>query len=240
MKHLLISCTLLLILPLTSTAQEIPAVTDTTVQVKLWSLYPGYVITRTNDTLRGHLLLKNLVNNQDKVLFYRDPDDEKYTEKYKPKDLKAYKVGPRYYESFKFKPPVTYSANDARTYHFILKIIDGPFSLYRWYYETVEQSRARVKIDQDHPLRSHIDLSFSEKDLKHENYGLTPRGEFIDLGSLKMLTNFKKNMSKLVEDDPELAQKIRNKEKGYGYYDLEKIIHEYNAWYLSTHPGWHH
>ena len=212
------------------------AVTDTTVKVKLWTLYPGYIITHNNDTIRGYLLLKNLVNNQDKVLFYNSPEDEKYTKKYKPKDIKAYKVGPRYYESFKFKPPVTYSANDARTYHFILKIIDDPFSLYRWNYETVDQSKARVKIDQDHPLSSHVDLSFSEKNLKHENYGLTPQGEFIDLGSLKMLTNFKKNMSKLVQDDTELAQKIRNKEKGYGYYDLEKIIREYNDWYRKNHP----
>ena len=239
MKHSLLSCALLLMLSFTGTAQDVPAVTDTTVQVKLWSLFPGYVITRSNDTLRGYVLLKNLINNQDRVFFYRNPDDEKYTDKYKPKDLKAYKVGPRYYESFRFKPPVSYSSNDARTYHFILKIIDGPFSLYRWYYETVEQSKARVKLDRDHPLNSQVDLGFSEKNLKHEDYGLTPRGEFIDLGSLKMLTHFKKNMSKLVEDDTELAQKIRNKEKGYGYYDLEKIIHEYNSWYLRTLPGRH-
>ena len=36
------------------------AVTDTTVKVKLWSLYAGYVITRSNDTIKGFLLLKNL------------------------------------------------------------------------------------------------------------------------------------------------------------------------------------
>jgi hypothetical protein len=209
-------------------------VTDTTVRVKLWSLYPGYVVTQNGDTLHGYLLLKNLAANQDKVFFYEHAGDKKYSVKYKPKDLKAYKVGPRYYESWKFKPPATASANDARTWHFILKVIDGPFSLYKWYYETLEQSKARLKIDKDQPIQGSVDLSFSEKDLHVENYGLTPAGEFIDLGSLKILTNFKKNMSKLVADDTELAAKIRNKEKGYGYYDLDRIISEYNAWYLKN------
>jgi len=211
-------------------------VTDTTARIKMWSLYPGYVVTQDGNTLHGYLLLKNLAANQDKVFFFKNPEDKKYTAKYKPKDLKAYKVGPRYYESWKFKPPATASANDARTYHFLLKIIDGPFRLYRWYYETLEQSKARLKIDKDQPLQGQVDLSFSEKDLSHHNYGVTPAGEFIDLGTLKMLTNFKKNMSRLVEDDTELATKIRNKEKGYGYYDIERILREYNEWYLKNHP----
>ena len=214
-------------------------VTDTTAKVKLWSLYPGYVVLQNGDTLRGYILLKNLAANQDKAVFYRSPDDGKPTAKYRPKDLKAYKVGPRYYESRKFRPPATASSNDARTWHFLLKVIDGPFSLYKWYYETPEQSKARLQIDRGHPLEGHINLSFSEKELQVENYGLTPSGEFVDLGSLKMLTNFKKNMSKLVAEDAELVQKIRNKEKGYGYYDIDRIIREYNDWYRQHHPPRH-
>ncbi len=216
--------------------QQAPA-TDSIFNVKLWTKYPGYVITRNNDTIRGYLMLKNLVNNQDKVLFYNNRNDEKYTRKYKPKDLKAYKTGPRFYESFKFKPPSTYSANDARTWHFLLKVIDGPFKVYKWFYETKERSESRVKVDEEHPLNTKVDLSFSEKDLEYHTYGLTPSGEFVDFNSMKMLTNFKKNMSKLVADNPQLAAKIKNKEKGYHYYDVEKIIREYNKWYIQNHPG---
>ncbi len=210
-------------------------VTDTTVKVKLWTIYPGYVVTKSGDTIQGYLKLKNLVNNQDKVLFYLHPDDEKYTKKYKPKMLKVYKVGPRYYESFKFRPPVTYAGNDANTYHFVLKIIDGPFSLYRWYYESTERSKQRVKVDENNPAATQIDLSFSEEELLTHDYGKTPDGDFIDLNSMKLLTNFKKNMSKLVGDYPELAKKIKNKLEGYRYANLEKIINEYNSWYLKNH-----
>jgi len=205
--------------------------------VKLWTLYPGYVVTKENDTIRGYLMLKNLINNQDKVFYYKDmntPKDDAV--KYKPKDLKAYKVGPRYYASFKFRPSVsTYSANDARAYHFILRVIDGPFKLYRWYYETIEKSKSRVKTDKEHPLNTAVDLSFNEDELSHITLGRKLDGELIDFNSTKYLVGFKKNMSKLVSDYPELAKKIANKEEGYRHGDIEKIIKEYNEWYLKNH-----
>ncbi len=210
------------------------------VRVKLWTLYPGYIVTRENDTIRGYLMLKNLVNNQDKVYFYKSPDqDKKEAVKYKPKDLKAYKVGPRVYESFKFRPSAsTYAGNDARAWHFILKAIDGPFTLYRWYYETIERSEERVKMQKGHPETLSVDLSFNEDELKHITLGRKLGGELIDFDSFKMLTGFKKQMSRLVADDPELSKKIAGKAEGYRIANLEKIVREYNAWYVKHHPGW--
>ncbi len=204
--------------------------------VTLFSKYPGYVVTLNHDTLKGFIMLKNLVNNEDVVLFYKNEKDKKYTKKYRPKELLAYRVGPRFYESRKFKPPVSYVVNDARRYHFLLKVIDGPFSLYKWYYESTARSEQRVQINKKDPWLSHIDLSFSENDLAENLYGLTPDGKFIDLNTLGMMMHFKKNMSKLVADDPELVQKIKNKEEGYTYIDIEKIINEYNQWYKKHHP----
>ena len=45
--------------------------------VKLWTLYPGYVVTKENDTIKGYLMLKNLINNQDKAFYYKDKDTPK-------------------------------------------------------------------------------------------------------------------------------------------------------------------
>ena len=206
-------------------------------RVKLWTLYPGYIVTKDNDTIKGYLMLKNLINNQDKVFFYKNKNTPKEDAvKYKPKDIKAYKAGPRYYESFKFKPSVsTYSANDAKTYHFVLRVVDGPFSLYRWYYETVEKSKERVKVDTEHPLSSKVDLSFNEDELKYITLGRKAGGEIVDFNSMKMLMGFKKNMSKLVADYPELAGKIAKKKEGYQHQDIEKIVKEYNEWYVKDH-----
>ncbi len=211
-----------------------------TAKVKLWTIYPGYIVTHENDTLRGYVMLKNLVDNQDRVFFYKSPgQDKKEAIKYKPKDLKAYKVGPRVYEAYKFKPSAsTYAGNDAKAWHFILRTIDGPFTLYRWYYETIERSEQRVKVDKEHPERTQIDLSFNEDDLRHITLGKKLSGELIDFDSFKMLTGFKKQMSKLVSDYPELAKKIAGKAGGYRITDLEKIVKEYNAWYEKQHPDW--
>lgn len=194
--------------------------------VKLWTIYPGYVITHENDTIHGYIKLNNLIDNQRKALFYNSPDDEDYAEKYKAKDIKAYRVGPRYYESFKFWPET-----EARGVHFFLKIIDGPLSYYKWYYESPEDSKKRVVVDKEKQKITKIDLSFSEDKLYTESIGIKNGGEPEKLNTL----NFKKSMSKYLADCPELSTKIANKEEGYRFYDLEKIINEYNAWYLKNH-----
>ena len=202
-----------------------------TVKVKLWTIYPGYVITRSNDTVRGYLMLKNLVANQDKVCFYNSPEgNEKDRIKYKPKDIKAYKAGPRFYESFKFRPGVsTYSANDANAYHFVIRTLDGPITLYKWFYETTGESEKRVELDTANILNSKVDLTFSEENLHSITLAKFPNGEFVNFE--KMLIGFKKKMSKLVADYPELAKKIADKEEGYRWADIEKIVKEYNNWY---------
>ena len=210
---------------------ENEAINNDSAHIRLWTKYPGYVVTKDNDTVKGYLMLKNLIANQDKVFFYHDKDTDKgEAVKYKPKQLKAYKVGPRYYESYKFKPPVaSYSTNDAKTYHFVLKVIDGPISLYKWFYEPTERSEERVKIDTSDILNSKIDLTFSETGLESVTFIKKFDGELTSFG-----LGFKKKMSKIVSDDKELSKKILNKEKGYRSWDLEKIVKEYNNWYLKN------
>lgn len=197
-------------------------------EVKLWTIYPGYVITHDDDTIFGYIKLNNYVDNQQKALFYNNPDDEKYSVKYKPKDIKAYKVGPRYYESFKFWPET-----EDRGFHFFLRLIEGPISFYKWYYEPVEKSKQRVQVNDDGVI-TEFDMSFSENKLSTELIAIKLGGEPEQLDKLKFVTNFKKNMSKYLEDYPELASKIANKEEGYSNADIEDIILEYNAWYLKN------
>jgi hypothetical protein len=194
--------------------------------VRLWTLYPGYVITNSGDTVHGYLMLKNLINNQGKVFFFNDSTQEDYTVKYKPGDIKAYKVGPRFYETLKF--PVT---NTTRTRSFFLRAIDGPITLYKSYFDDKE----RVKIDEDDIWNSKIDLSFSESELKENLLGRKLGAEIVDFGSFSFLLKFKKTMAEYVSDYPDLAKKIANKEKGYEWADLEKVIREYNSWYLKNH-----
>ena len=229
MKHLL---TIILLFTLTNVSesqnlQKKPANNDATKSVKLFSLYPGYVITKKDDTIKGYLMLKNVISNQDKVWFYKTKDTpKKNAVKYKPKDIKAYRVGPRFYESHKFWPNIpTYVTNNARGYHFILRVIDGKIKLYKWYYESTVRSKQRANIDFDNPGNTKIDLSFKEKDLPFVPL-IKKEGEKI----IFINSGFRKNILKAVSDDKELYNKIKNKAPGYrSKTNLEEIVKEYNS-----------
>ena len=190
------------------------------------TMYPGYIVTNQQDTIDGFLYLSNVAANQYRVFYFTSPDDPESKVKYKPKDLIAYKVGSRLYESFEFK-----ATNAMNKRNFFLKVIDGPISMYRWYYEPESRSSKRVMIDEENLLNSSIDLSFDESDLTGQDIVIKLGGEPINLSAPKYLMKFKKHMAALVEEDAELVEKIQRKEKGYTFGYQEKIIEEYNHWY---------
>ncbi len=174
--------------------------------MKLWTVYPGYVVTRSGDTIRGYVKLNNLVDNQEKALYYKNPEDKKYAKKYKPKDIKGYRTGPREYESFKFWP----GGGAANAYHFFLKLVDGPIKYYRWYYEPEARTQKRFVVD-DKGVK--IDLSFDEKDLHYEEIAKKLNEKPVKIG-----LKYKSVMSKLVKEDKELANKILKKRKGLHHW----------------------
>jgi len=193
-------------------------------EVKLWTIYPGYVVTLDNDTTSGYIELSNKVENQKKALFYDKPDDENYTRKYKANDIKGFKVGPRYYQSFIFSP-IDASSGE----HFFLRDIDGPISVYEWYYKQQDPTDENAMVDVDSVMGR------NEENLDSQLIAIKMGEEPQQLNKLKFISNFKKNMSKYVEDYPELAAKITNGEEGYRYVNIMAIIKEYNEWYLANH-----
>ena len=68
-----------------------------------------------------------------------------------------------------------------------------------------------------------------------KTYIQLPNIEVVDVSG--MLIGFPKKMSAYVKDFPELAAKITNKEKGYGFTNINSIVREYNTWYMSQNPG---
>ena len=94
------------------------------------SVLPGYIITLQGDTVKGYLLNINLWLNQKMTFFYKDPDDSEGRIKYKPKEIKAYQVGPRHYESID-----RLFTNSMRSDNFLLRKVEGPIKYYVWYYD---------------------------------------------------------------------------------------------------------
>lgn len=217
LNHLLLFLTLLF--SIVSTAQEPDG------SIKLFTIYPGYVVTNAGDTAKGYLMLKNKISNQGKVFFFKTPDS-KDPVKYKSNDIKAYKVANRFYESMKYSPEYT-----TMRYCFLLRTTDGPITVYKAYFD----DKKRIKIDENDIWNSKIDFSFSESELKEQILGCRKGEELQDFGSLEYIMKFKKKMSGYLSDCNEIAKKIANKEDGYVYGNLEKIIAEYNSWYLKNH-----
>jgi len=220
MKHIKYLCvSALFSLSLYTTSQE---TSDT---IKLWTRYPGYIITHDDDTIHGNLLLKNKISNQGKVFFFDNAEAEEPVKKYKPRDIRAYKVANRVYETKKHSPEYT-----TMRYSFLLKVVNGPVSLYKSFYD----DKQRIKINEDDIWKSKIDFSFSEDELQEEILGCRQGKKLEDFTKLKYLLKFNKSMSKYLSDCPKIAEKIRNKEEGYQWGDLEKIVKEYNEWYMSN------
>ena len=216
----------LLLLVFTSLCTIVSNAQEKNDSVKLFTIYPGYVVLNSGDTLKGYLMLKNKISNQGKVFFFKTADSKEPSAKYEPKDIKAYKVANRFYESMKYSPEYT-----TMRYCFLLRTTTGHINLYEAYYD----DKKRIKIDEKDIWNSKIDFSFREDELKEQLLGCRKGEELQDFGSLPYLMKFKKSMSEYLSDCPEIAKKIVGKEEGYVYGNLEKIIIEYNDWYLKNH-----
>ncbi|MBN1157792.1 MAG: hypothetical protein JXA61_00295 [Bacteroidales bacterium] len=221
MKTLVILCLLILLSSFRSIAQN-----DTLI-LERGTVYPGYIITLEGDTLEGWLLNINLWLNQQMTFFYDDPDNHDGRVKYMAEDLKGYKVGNREYESIKFM-----GLYSPRKNNFFMRTITGPISYYVWYYDPERSKLSSTDISLDDISDA---ILFEESELSNQNQDLFHKfdDEMVSLGQLKYLTNFDKNMSKIVSDYPGLAERIRNKEEGYKWINARDIIREYNTWYLE-------
>lgn len=204
---------------------SIKAQSDTLI-VERGTTYPGYIITQEDDTIHGWLLNINLWLNQHMTFFYDDPDKREDRIKYKSKEIKGYKVGNRIYESIKFAG--LYSTH---AYNFFMREITGPIDYYVWYYDPDRSKLSATDISLNDISNAII---FEENELSTQELCRKFDEDMINLGQLKYLVNFDKNMSKLVSDYPELAEKIRNKEEGYKWINAKEIILEYNAWYVAN------
>lgn len=200
--------------------------TDTT-NIKLETIYPGYVITIENDTINGFIKLTDKTKNQTKVLFYNSPDDPEPVMKFKPKELIAYRVGPRYYESFKFQPE-----EEANAHYFFLREVNGAIKVFKWYRPPDNQSRLRFQVKKDKSTK--FGFVSGEEDLVSQSIAIKLGGSPVNLASRKFQTNFRKHMGALVEEDPDLVEKISNKEFGYTFDYMENIINEFNYFYLTV------
>lgn len=188
-------------------------------------MYPGYIINLAGDTVKGFLKADTRCaiggigsSNQNSAAFYLNESDKKPVDKYKPDELKGYKIADKVYES------ITYSGGLMKKPNFNLVVQEGAIRMYEWYstvenYMTLQQQSGEDWKAFD-SRRFEVKLIVAKDPKEPMEYGM--------LGM-----QFAKKMPDLISDNPEMAQKVANKEKGYKFIDMFAVIEEYNAWAAS-------
>jgi hypothetical protein len=184
--------------------------------------YPGYIIKLDGDTVHGFLKADNRCSlgglgnsNQNTAEFYLNENDKKPVDKYKPDEIKGYKIADKVYES------INYSGGLLKKPNFNLVVEDGAIRLYEWY-STVENYMS-IQRQSGEDWKSYDARRFDTKLIVAKD----PK-EPIEYGSLGM--SFAKKMPELISDNAEMAEKVANKEKGYKFLNMFEVIKEYNAW----------
>ncbi|CAM1361706.1 hypothetical protein [Tenacibaculum xiamenense] len=180
---------------------------------------PGYVILKDGKKIEGYLKRFLKIKSQRKVKFFKTLDDKPVV--YKPKQLKAYQIGDDYYESH------PYEGLSGKTKVFLLRTLKGKISLFEYYMRVEDDQKMELTISKKG--NKEVILDFDGTKVVAEGFASKEGGKTLKFSSTKVLFSFKKVMSKYVSDYPELAKKIKNKEKGYKVYNILNIVNEYNA-----------
>lgn len=188
-------------------------------------IYPGYIIKLDGDTIQGYVKALSRCSyagignsNQNMCEFFSSQTDKKPIAKYKPKDIRGYKIADKLYES------INYSGGMLKAANFNLIVTDGAIRLYEWYatvdgFSTLNQQSGETWQQFDN-------RRFNSKVIAAKN----PE-EPIELSMLGL--SFAKKMPLLIADNPEMAEKVKNKEKGYKFINMYDVIDEYNQWAKS-------
>lgn len=181
---------------------------------------PGYIITNKGEKVEGYLKRFLKIKSQRKVKFFKSLDD-KDPVAYGAKELKAYQIADDYYESH------AYEGLSGKTKVFLLRTIAGQLDVFDYYIMVEDDQGNELTLSKEG--NKEITLDFDGRKMQTEMLGVKADGERLKFSSPKLLFGFKKIMSKFLGDYPELANKIKNKEKGYKVLGLLNIINEYNA-----------
>lgn len=184
---------------------------------------PGYVITNKGEKIEGYLKRFLKIKSQRKVKFFKTLDDKPVV--YGPKDLKAYKIENDYYESH------PYEGMSGKTKVFLLRTIEGKINLFDYYISVEDNKGNEMTISKQG--NTEISLDFDGTKIETEVLAVKDGKEYLKFASTKLMFSFKKVMSNYVSDFPELAKKIKNKEKGYKLLNILKIVNEYNAHFVN-------
>lgn len=184
---------------------------------------PGYVITSKGEKIEGYLKRFLKIKSQRKVKFFKTLEDKPVV--YNAKQLKAYKIADDYYEAH------PYEGLSGKTKVFLLRTQRGKIDLFDYYIRVEDDKGNELTVKKDG--NKEVILDFDGTKIQTEVLAVKDGKEYLKFASAKLMFSFKNVMSKFISDYPELATKVKKKEKGYKLLSILKIINEYNEHFIN-------
>jgi hypothetical protein len=177
-------------------------------------LYPGYIIDAAGKKTEGFIKYTDRVSLQTDILFYPDKNDKKTKIKYSAEDLTEYMMADKVYHVIHYSGGLFTKPLNGN-----LLVADGCIKQYMHYKkETDPVTKSPTEAQTEYEARLYPSTVIFKKDGNDEVKS-----------SADMGIGFAKDMPAWIEDQPELAEKVANKEKGYGFLQMHAVIDEYNA-----------
>jgi hypothetical protein len=182
---------------------------------KYGTLYPGYVILADGKKVEGFIRYDDRYSMQNDITFFADKEDKKSKLKYSTGDLKEYMVADKLYHCIHYSGGLM-----AKPIKGNLVVKKGCITEYVWY-DKIEGA-AMIQRGPNESEEDFYNRIYPPKTVyKNQN---AEEVRSVDYFALK----FADKMAEFVGDNKELANKVRNKEKGYGMLQILNIIAEYN------------
>ena len=192
----------------------------------LHSQVDGYIITIAGDTISGTVQFDFPVVMQKRLVFTAKNSQDPV--KYQPEDIRGYSAGTMNWESI-IAIFATYDGQMKFNRFGIQYSGNGPIHLYRIFPEKdkIKKNLSSARAETIHNgIALHHDMgTFDHLYLKKSE------NPAMDVNDRTFKKNFQTVMSGLVSDHANLVKMIQSRE--YNYPDLNKIISEYNHWYLD-------
>jgi hypothetical protein len=192
----------------------------------LHSQADGYIITIAGDTISGTVQFDFPVVMQKRLVFTASNGQGPVT--YQPEDIRGYSAGSMNWESI-VAIFATYDGQVKFNRFGIQYSGYDPIHLYRIFPEK-DKIKKNLSSARAETIYKGISLQHDMNTFDHL-YLKKSENPAIDVNDRTFKKNFQTVMSGLVSDHANLVKMIRSRQ--YGYRDLNKIISEYNNWYLD-------
>jgi len=173
-------------------------------------LYAGYIIKTDGTKIEGYIEAQRRGASPGNLSF--NSNQSRVIFYTHPEDENSKVIySPTDLKEYKIADKVYRSMNysgglSSRPVRFLLLVKDGRIAQYMWYEHDNDEWEETV---------------------------VFRKGEETPISMKSFAIGFPKKMSELVADYQELADKVRNKERGYRILSVYSIIEEYNSWYTS-------